>query len=246
MTSDYSADELIAVAGLLGVPSFPNVGRAVLADLDPAAQEAVLRSARRSLLARGAVEIDDEGVLRATPPHSVLFRVALAPAAVVNAELRLRESTEARSYYLLPAAAVEHSSAIGHIHRLTRFEPRELFDRLVAFLGLVERPSGDDAETELSIADLNRALAGDTVDDSAFGQALGGLVSTGFVRSLSRDDGTLRGGELRWIDTGDAGLWLVEPSEDDPERARVRRTEAAELLHELLSYLPGAERQPAT
>ena len=245
VTGDYSADELTAVAQLLGLPAFPDVSGAVFADLDPGAQQAVLRSARRSLLARGVVEIDDEGVLRVAAPHGALFRLALAPAAVVNAEIRRPDSVVTRSYYVLPAAAVEHASVVGHIHRLSQFEPSELFDRVVEFLGLVERPSGETAETELGISDLNRALAGET-DESEFGQAVSSLVSTSFVRSVTRSNGMLVGGELRWIDTGDAGLWLVEPSEDDPERARVRRADTSELRDELLSYLPGSERQPAT
>ena len=246
VAADYSADELTAVGHLLAVPAFPNVSGAVFADLDPAAQEATLRSARRSLLARGVVEIDDEGILRVAAPHGVLFRVALAPAAVVNAEVRRTDSIETRSYYALPSVAVEHSSVIGHIHRLSQFESAQLFDRVVEFLGLVERPSGESADAELSISDLNRALAGEKVDEGAFGQALASLVSTSFVRSLSRDNGTLVGGELRWIDTGDAGLWLVEPSKEEPERLNIRRTEAADLHDELLAYLPVAERQPAT
>jgi hypothetical protein len=246
MSGCYSAEELTAVAQVFGGPSFPDVDEAVFSGLDADAREAAVRSARRSLLARGVVEIDDEGMLHVTPPHSVLFRVALAPAAIVNAELRRPDSVETRSYYALPAVAVEHSSEIGHIHRLTQFEPAELFERVVEFLDLTERPSGDAAEAELSVADLNRGLSGETVGEGAFGDALGGLGSTCFVRSLSRSNGTLVGGELRWIDTGDSGLWLVEPSETDPERVRMRRTQAAELLDELLSYLPGGERQPAT
>lgn len=246
MTGDYSADELTAVARLLEVAGFPNVGGAVFAGLDPAGQEAVLRSARRSLLARGVVEIDDDGVLRVSSPHGGLFRVALAPVAVVNAEFRKSDSVETRSYYALPTAAVEHSSAIGHIHRLAQFEPAELFDRVVEFLGLAERAAGDAAETELSISDLNQALAGEKVAEGPFAEAPGELVSTGFVRSLRRDNGTLVGGELRWIDTGEAGFLLVEPSGDNPERVCVRPVSGRELLDDLLSYLPGGERQPAT
>jgi hypothetical protein len=70
-------------------------------------------------------------------------------------------------------------------------------------------------------------------------------VSTSYVRSLARSGEAIVGGELRWIDTGDSGLWLVEPSDEDPERLVARPTTSAELLEELLSYLPGGDRQPA-
>jgi hypothetical protein len=249
----YGADELAAVAELCGAPAFPGVQP--VADLAAVARQAALQSARRSLLARGVLEIDDEGMLAVAPPHSILFRAALAPAAVINAEHRRPGFTETRSYYALPAIAVEHTCMIGRVHRLTQLDSALLFERVLEFVQLVERPPGDASEFEAAVSELNRALvfAGNEgekpnlpAEAAAFEQALEGLVSTAFVRSLSRSDGAFVGGELRWIDTGEGGLWLVEPSDESADKARVRPTQAGELLDELLSYLPGAERQPAT
>jgi hypothetical protein len=247
---DYGADELSAVAEMFGAPGFPGVDAALSAGSSEEVRDAALASARRSLLARGVLTIDEEGLLQITPPHSVLFRVALAPGAVVDAEHRRSDAIETRSYYLLPVAAVEHAVAIGNVHRLERFEPDELLSRVRDFVGLAERPSGEADEIELPVAVLNRALAdGDDAqlpaEAAALGEAIGNLVSTSYVRCLHREGKALVGGELRWIDTGGSGLWLIEPSADDPERVKVRRTSAHELLDELLSYLPGGERQPA-
>lgn len=247
---NYGADELNAIAEMLGTPAFPGVDGSLYAGVGEEARAAAVRSARRSLLARGVLEIDEQGMLQITPPHSVLFRVALAPAAVVNAEHRRRDAIETRSYYALPAVAVEHAVAIGRVHRLEQFESQELMSRIRDFLALAERPSGDESEFELALAELNQAL-GDgenpelPSEAETFGKALESLVSTSYVRCLHQEGKALVGGELRWIDTGDSGLWLVEPSDDDPERVSVRRTQATELLDELLSYLPGADRQPA-
>jgi hypothetical protein len=246
---NYGADELNAIAQLLGAPAFPGVDGALYAEGEEY-REAALRSARRSLLARGVLAIDDEGLLQITPPHSVLFRVALAPGAVVNAEHRRRDAIETRSYYFLPAVAVEHAVAIGRVHKLSTFEPSELLGRLRDFLALAERPPGDTAQFELGVAERNQLLAdGDNPElpseAAPFGEALEKLVSTSYARCLHRQGTTLVGGELRWIDTGASGLWLVEPSEEDAERVSIRPTQATELIDELLSYLPGGERQPA-
>jgi hypothetical protein len=252
----YGTDELNALAELCGAPAFPDIETAG-AELAGEAHAMALQSARRSLLARGVLEIDDEGTLCITPPHSTLFRIALAPAAVVNAEHRRPGFSESRSYYVLPALAVEHACLIGRVHRLTLFDSAQLFERMLGFVQFAERPSGDASEFEIPVSELNRALAvagggdgeGATLPAKArrpFEQALEGFVSTSFVRSLSRSGGAFVGGELRWIDTGEEGIWLVEPSVERPDHVDVRRTQGAELLDELLSYLPGAERQPAT
>jgi hypothetical protein len=234
---DYGADDLSAIAELFGAPSFPGV---------EGSGEAALRSARRSLLARGVLEIDDEAMLRVLPPHSILFRIALAPAAVVNAELRRGDSVETRSYYALPSVAVEHSVAIGRVHRLEQFGAEHLLKRVRNFVALGERPAADGNGLELTVSELNQALADRRLPEGGpFATALEKLESTSYVRCLHRHGGTLVGGELRWIDTGDSGLWLVEPSEADAERVTVRPAQARELLDELLSYLPGGDRQPA-
>ena len=250
----YSADELQAVAEMLGAGSFPGAGGA-LDGLSEEARSACLRTARRSLLARNVVEIDDDGVLTVVPPHATLFRIALAPAALVNSERHKRDSLETRAYYVLPEATVEHSPAIGLVHRLEQFDSGQLVERLWAFLAVEERPNDDSSEFTLPLRSLNTALAavahgdGDRPDLSEapddFNHALTAFDSTSYVRSLHRSGNSLVGGELRWIDTKESGLWLVEPSSDDPEQVTVRPTRPAELLDELLSYLPGGERQPA-
>jgi hypothetical protein len=246
---EYGADELAAIAEVLGAQAFPGVDTAY-AELGEAAQESALRSARRSLLARGVLTIDEEGILNVVPPHSVLFRVALAPALVVNAEHRRADSMESRSYYALPAVGVEHAVSVGRVHRLAQIDPTTLLERLVAFVGLESRPSGDQSEFEVDVETLNRALAdsaGTELPDEAkeFRDALETLQSTSYVRSLYGNGRSIVGGELRWIDTGENGLWLVEPGADDPDRVLVKRAEGSELFGELLSYLPGQEAQPA-
>ncbi len=155
--AQYGADELLAVAELLGASAFPGVDERAVGTSDEA-RDASLRSARRSLLARGVLEIDDDGVLRITPPHALLFRVALAPAAVVSAEYRRRGRIEGCSYYLLPDVSVEHSAAIGNVHRLDSMETTAVLGRVVEFVDLRDRPSHNGTAFEVPAAALARAL----------------------------------------------------------------------------------------
>jgi hypothetical protein len=244
---EYGVDELTAVAEIVGASAFPGVGEAPFSELSGEGRDAALRSARRSLLAHGVLTIDDDGVLQIPPPHSELFRVAFAPALVMNAEHRRRDSIETRAYYALPEVAVEHSVAVGGVHRLEPFAARELLNRVREFVMLVDRPAGDGEQVELPAEELSRALAKGELPAGAgaLGDALADLVAMSYVRCLHREGKAIVGGELRWIDTGEHGVWLIEPSQDDSDRVAVTRTAAANLFDELLSYLPGAERQPA-
>jgi hypothetical protein len=139
--AQYAADELLAVAELLGASAFPGLDEKAVGGASDEARDASLRSARRSLLARGVLEIDDEGMLRITPPHGLLFRVALAPAAVVTAEYRPRGRIEGRAYYMLPDVSVEHSAVVGNVHRLASLETASVLGRVVEFVDLRSRPS---------------------------------------------------------------------------------------------------------
>ena len=237
----YGVDELAAVAQLLSVPAFPGTD-GTLGALAADAQDAALRSARRSLLARRVLEIDEAGVLSVAAPHSVLFRVALAPLLVVTAERRLRDGIESRSFYLRPEVAVEHSVDIGRVHELAQFEPGELLARLGDFSGLdASRPAGDGA-FEAGAEVLDEALRGGSPalppEAETFAEALSPNAGLSRVTALHRDGTRVVGGELTWIDAG--ALWLVEPVSDG--NMAVRGVTAGELIGELLSYLPGAGR----
>jgi hypothetical protein len=238
----YGVDELAAAAQLLGAPLFPGTNGA-LSTLDPDARDAALRSARRSLLARGALEIDDEGVLSVAAPHALLFRVALAPELVVTAGRRARSGAESRSFYLLPDVAVEHSIDVGRVHVLTRFEPGQLLERVSSFVGLADATAGDGSFTATG-EELDEALRaganGEPValppEAEAFTSAISERTRLLRVDALHRDGARIVGGELSWIEAGD--VWLVEPAGEGT--FAVRGAAPGELIAELLSYLPGA------
>jgi hypothetical protein len=251
--TQYAADELAVVAQLLGAPAFPGVDRLG----EPGEREASLRTARRCLLARGVLQLDGEGILSITAPHALLFSVALAPAASILA-VRRRGDAESRAWYIHPKVAVEHTVPVGAVHGLEEVAAADVVPRVVEFLELGgARETGEPAGFPASRLAVDRAAGllatGDTggarselpTDADAFAAAVDSFTGLAYVRALHRSGTKIVGGELSWIDTGDAGLWLVEPVPADPDRVAVRRTGSQELVDELLSYLPGGEPQPA-
>ena len=250
----YAAEELAAVAQLLGAPAFPGVDGLG----DPIERDASLRTARRSLLARSVLELDDEGILSIAAPHALLFGVALAPAVTILAQ-RSGAETESRAWYVHPNVAVEHTVPIGAVHGLGQIESTDVVPRLLDFLGVEawsseKEPASFDAPRELLdrvVAALrggeSAGLGADLPDEAApFFDALGSFVASGYVRVLRRDGPKVVGGELSWLDTGAEGLWVIEPVPADPGRIEIRRTAFADLVAELLSYLPGGDAQAAT
>jgi hypothetical protein len=232
----YAADELAALAALLGAPGFPGADEALPAQAE--GREAALRAARRSLLARGALEIDEAGILRVVPPHAELVAVALGRGAAVSIERRRPESLDRRSLYVADGAGVEHSAELGHVHRLERFDAADLAERVLEHAELDDRPeSGDELETtaeELDAA-LTAAARGEDVS-GPLGEALRTLRSVGRVTALRREDERIVGGELAWLDLGEAGLRVVEP-EAEAGRLRVRPASSAAIADELRSYI---------
>jgi hypothetical protein len=232
----YAADELAALAILLGAAGFPGADEALPADGE--AREAALRAARRSLLARGVLEIDDEGVLRVLAPHAELVAVALGRVAAVSIERRTSDSLDRRSLYVADGAGVEHAAELGHVHRLERFDASELEQRVLALAAIAQTDeSGEELEAtpeELDVA-LARAGRGEQVD-GALGELLRTLQSLGRVTALRRTDGKLVGGEVMWLDLGGAGLRVVEPS-GQGDRVRLRPASGAAVADEVRSYI---------
>jgi hypothetical protein len=130
--------------------------------------------------------------------------------------------------------------------------------RLLAFLGLDAARAAASATFTVGRAALDsvfRALADGDVSASRselppeaaeFFEALASFEASAYVRALHHAGPTLVGGELSWVDAGERGLWLIEPVVGDPEHASVRAVGSADLIDELLSYLPGAEPKPTS
>jgi hypothetical protein len=247
---DFSTEELVCLAELLGSPEFPGVDAQPLAVLSADTRDAVLRSARRGLVARGVVTIGDDGRAAIESPYREMLAVALAPSLHVTAERRSRTLHEIRVYLAQPQGTVEESVLVGGVYRLAPIDTADLVRRIVAFTALAWRTTGSAAGFVLPQAALDdllkRAASGATENladglpsaGRGFADALsGGVVNA--VRILYRHGRTLRGGIQRWIDGGEHGSWILDENGDAD--VTIRPSAGQDVLDNLLRYLPGGE-----
>jgi hypothetical protein len=257
--SEYSVDELTAVAQLFGSPDFPGVGGEAFAEHSDSAREAALQSARRSLLARGVIGVAEDGQARMTGAHAALFGIALAPSVVCTAQHRVRGAAETRLYYARSDLSVEHSAVLGNVYRLRRVPTDQLLQQVLAFVKLTNQPARqastltvprstfDRVRDVFLTRDVEEVRTAVPADAGPLLDLLTDFVSTSQVRCVHRSGGRLVGGELTWIDAGKAGLWRVDASEADAgngepptgeARVFVSPTTARTLAGTLLDYLP--------
>jgi hypothetical protein len=206
----YTTSELTALAELLGAGVFPGTGEHRFAT---AAERS---EARRALMARGSVRQDAEGRPAISAAERPLLEIALRPRAAFSAERRRDGREEQRVFYAARTMSVAHVEAAG-VHWLTVFPTRELQARVLGFLELRARPAAERASFSLPAEEYERAAAGGPAATNGLSEGgrkladtLGPASSSSRVRLLRRRDGTITGGEVAWLDAGDAGLWLVE------------------------------------
>jgi hypothetical protein len=215
---DFSVDELVTLAGLFGLETFPGI--------DASSLEVAVATAHRDLLARGTLERGDEGELSLRASDAAMLTVALAPALVLEVTHAFDDVVEQTRYAVRPELALEQRprADAGAVWTLELFPSEDLFERLVAFTDLYERPHARGAafrtSPETFDEDLQRVVAE--------------VVSSSRVAWVWRED-ELRSGQLAWVDGGDDGLWQLTDDHD------VLPTTARKLLDTLLEQLPDSD-----
>jgi hypothetical protein len=207
----YTSSELTALAELLGAGEFPGTGEHRFAT---AAERS---EARRALTARGSVRQDAEGRPAISAAERPLLEIALWPRTAFSAERRRDGREERRAFYAARTMSVAHAVSGAGVHYLTVFPTRELEARLLGFLELRARPVGAREPFTLPAAEYERAAAGRLAASNGLSEGgrrlaetLGPASASSRLRLVRRSDRTVTGGEVAWLDTGDAGLWLVE------------------------------------
>lgn len=246
-SADFACEELLAIARLAGLSTFPGVDVTPVNDLGTEARDAALRSARRSLVARNVVAIDQSGGARVAPPYGEIFTTVLAPALFVSAERETASGRTVRLYHAVPAVAVEQSALPGGVYRLDAFEPQDIVHRALGFVGLAGQPAAQGETFSLPSAAYNDAVRRARTDGGDAGKGLpkaaaafmravasGDLAN---VRALHRDGRRVVGGTLRWVDAP-GGMWLIEENVDDT--VTVAGAAAADIARTFVEYLPGA------
>lgn len=231
---DFTVEGLVVLCDALDLPHPPGLGPDPLGSLEATTRGAILDSARRSLLARRMIAIEEERVTLDAAVEAFL-EVVTSPGIVVRAVSEADGYVETRFYSAVPDVTVEHSVVMGSIQRFTPFSTDALLARVLQFLRLAERPDGQGEAFDLTtgvLAGCAELLAVDDPDGArkviedagvpvqsaeAFVRALRTRASSSSVTILHRPtEDHVAGGELTWIDAGDNGLWLTPlPADSD-------------------------------
>jgi hypothetical protein len=180
--------------------------------------------------------------------------LALAHDLLVTVGRTSPDQRSTRAFALRPArgVVVVPEPGAGGMARLTTFAAGELVTRILAAVSDGPlAPDGDgSADAEFDAATLGAALA----DTGAPLEALGPMAdairswrATAVIRITRREGDRVAGTELRILDSGAGGCWLLEPASptDGWSRLRARRHDRDELVAALLACLPGQDLHEA-
>ncbi len=262
---EFTTEEIVVLcdAGEIGLPvSFADEPLGHLTESRTLLAKA---NAQRALVARRALEGDENGTLRPIEAISTILEVAANPGIVslITLEKVEEDDVDVRTLAVMPELGVELRKVGTNLHRLTPFAPEDLLVRLVRLLDL--RPMGAAHATSFVTAFEALEACGEAVEDPELGTdaAVAALVGSGvdapsanqFVDALSMrvgsanvavfhkpDDETMEGGTLAFIDAGMGGYWQTDASDeaDGPRVATVTSVDAATLAKQLLEFLPEA------
>jgi hypothetical protein len=182
------------------------------------------------------------------PRRDEMSRLVASARAVVRVTHRVADADEERTYHVGEELFVEEVRLEDGRIRLSAFDLAGLAEEIFAFVDLVPRPSATADPIELPAASVERlaragpapALADLPLSVRPFAEALSSALSSSAVMSVYQEENRIVGGELAWIDGGDAGLWCVEPAEAAPDVVVVTPIDEPYLVRRILAYLPGA------
>lgn len=239
-----SAEELTALAWLLGAESFPHLSDGDRVASGGAARDTSLRTALHSLVARGLVDDVDRLVARSDLIRSCAL--ALTPELLVSVGVDRPGATNTTILAADAESICEISGTRPGIYTMRSFAASALVGRLLALTahagpqgkvsvgtGAVSVGALDEARNRLQVGDIDRARALLTsVPGLADVLAEGGLRR---VRTLYRAEGRVLGGELVWA-SGPVGNVRIDV---DRETAHVSAIEPDGVATALLELLPG-------
>ncbi len=204
--------------------------------------------------------VDGEGTVAA--PVADLLTVVGSPHLVARAAYEAGGDVEVRAFTARPEMAVEQRHLADGRVRFSPFDPALLVARILEFVvpdrELTENDAKDDTATiviECSSAVIEALFAVEPVashtastilesdgvapaEAKLLADAVAAIRSTGSVTLLLRPvDDTIHGVELTWMDAGDHGLWLTEPS-STPGHRLLERLSLPQLASRLTDLLP--------
>jgi hypothetical protein len=263
---ELTTEELVVLceAGGIGLPV--SFGDEPLGHLTESRTSMAKVNAQRSLIARRAMEADENGTLKPIEAIATILEVSATPGIVglVTREEVDGEDLDVRTYAVMPELGVELRKVGTNLHRLTPFAPEDFVARIVRLLDL--RPSGNALPHSFTASFGALEACGELVENEGTEGVLAGvqtLVTDGvpsetaqaFVDALTvrrgsaqiavfhkPTDTTMEGGTLSFIDAGMAGYWQTESVEASlaPKTARVVSVDAQSLAKQVVDFLPDA------
>jgi hypothetical protein len=232
-----STDELQALAQLHGFSGFPGVGASSYDHFSTETRMVAGRTARRSLMAHGIVEVGEADGITVTSPAKDILRIALSPLMVVTGERQDPERIAGTMFFVRREGLVEHSQLSDGSHRLASYESSALVALLVSLLELEGPSHRPDAEYESSVADIAGAMGSKS---PVLGDEVVRAVDSVTI-SYQRGE-EMVGGWLIWCRSEADRLWRLDAiEEEDPEskiRVRAVPTTTDEIVSDLIGYLP--------
>ncbi|MDX1450833.1 MAG: hypothetical protein R3246_17415, partial [Acidimicrobiia bacterium] len=193
------------------------------------------------LVARAAYESGGEMEVRAftARPEMAVEQRRLADGRVRFSPFDRAQLVPRILEFVLPNRVAESvdgdSGAVGGGGQDGDAAPPLVIDCSVAVLEAIFASDPTSVETTTAI------LVSDDVAPAAadlFATAVSSIQATGSVTMLHRPiDDAIHGVELTWMDAGDNGLWLTEPS-SDPGRRSIERITMQQLASRLTDLLP--------
>lgn len=263
---ELTTEEIVVLceAGGLGLPI--SLADEPLGHLTESRAALAKSNAQRSLVARRAMQTEEDGVTRPIEAIRTILEVASAPGIIglVTVELIDEEDIDVRTLAVLPELGVEARKVGTNLHRFTPFAPEDLVARIIRLLDL--RPSGipTNVTFEATFGALERC--GEIVEEAgndSLDAAVAVLVADGiaadsaeiFVEALSvrrgstqialfhkPSDTLMEGGSLSFIDAGLAGYWQTDALEpgDANKTAKITSVDAQSLAKQVIDFLPEA------
>jgi hypothetical protein len=230
----FTREELVVLSELAKL-RLPLLGDRPLGGMDAGVRDVLTGSARRSLLARGVATRTEDSVLVARAAIGLLEIVAAGSLRVVCDELDGAGALLARRlWFAVPYAAVEVWVDEDENYRFLPFATVDLLPRILERTGVIDAtdragapiplPYGAwvtarDAAHAGRLLEARQALADGGVEGAAGDALLATLERVQRVVGLQivhhPSPTTTAGGEISWMDGGDAGLWLT-PTLDQP------------------------------
>jgi hypothetical protein len=211
----FTFEELVALAESFGAPSLLGLDRRVFGRASREAVEAMMRTARRSLVARGVLHLGDADGVRLTSSYGPTLGVALGHDRWVEAAIRGRDAGTRLVWAARGDNAVVMRPVGADLVAFDGVPAASLPAHVAATAGFRDDDPTTGTALDVPPSAVDAAVTGTSDDPAA--ERLRAAVGTGAqlvrIRHLDRSNGLVRGDEATWL-AGPGGARRVVEAAD--------------------------------